>query len=112
MGKQDVLNKFELQAVDISWKGIYPQIQKGDSRTPIPLRVMASSAMELHLGVFRFLPTTHTETNANKIRPRSSCREAFHTCLSSFSDHTQLRNHGYFDHEKNLNTPNWSPMPR
>ena len=34
--------------------------------------VMVSSAMELQLWVFRFLPTTHMETNANKMRPQSS----------------------------------------
>ena len=33
---------------------------------------MTSSAMELQLGVFGILLTTHAETNANKIRPRSS----------------------------------------
>ena len=33
---------------------------------------MESSAMELQLGVFRFLPTTRAETNANKMRARSS----------------------------------------
>ena len=33
--------------------------------------VMASSAMGLKLGVFGFLPTTHAETNANKMHPQS-----------------------------------------
>ena len=49
---------------------IWPQIQKGDPRTPIPPCVMASSAMELQLGVFRFLPTTPMEINAKKMRTR------------------------------------------
>ena len=34
---------------------------------------MASSAMEFQLGVFRFLPSTPTETNTHKMRPPSSC---------------------------------------
>ena len=46
---------------------------RGDSRPPIPPCVMASSAMGLKLGVFRFLPTTHTKTNAIQMRPRSLC---------------------------------------
>ena len=33
---------------------------------------MASSAMELQLGVFKFLPAVHPETNANKMCPWSS----------------------------------------
>ena len=32
---------------------------------------MTASAMALQLGVFRFLPTTHMETNAKQICPRS-----------------------------------------
>ena len=34
---------------------------------------MVSSAMELQLGVFGFLPTTHMETNANTTSPWSLC---------------------------------------
>ena len=34
-------------------------------------RVMASSAMGLKFGVFRFLPATHAETNAKQTRPLS-----------------------------------------
>ena len=41
-------------------------------RIPIQSHVMASSAIALQLGIFGFLPTTHTETNANKMRPWSS----------------------------------------
>ena len=43
--------------------------------------------------------------------------EPFHAYLFSRSDrskhsrwHRQLTNHRYFDHRKNLNTPNWIPM--
>ena len=41
----------------------------------------------------------------------------FHVSLPSRSDrsrcrwHSHLTNHGYFDHRKSLNSPNWSPMP-
>ena len=42
-----------------------------DSRTPIPPRVMASSAMGLNLGVFGFLPTTHAKANAKQMRSQS-----------------------------------------
>ena len=37
-----------------------------DSRPRTPSRVMASSAMGLKLGNFRFLPTTHLKTAQNK----------------------------------------------
>ena len=41
------------------------------------------------IGVFKFLPTTHTETNTNKMCPRSSCTMGYFTCgLSSCSDHS------------------------
>ena len=45
---------------------------------------MASSAMALQLKVFGFLPTTHTEANANKMLP-DLCMP-FQACLSSRSD--------------------------
>ena len=49
-----------------------PQIHiQGDSRPRITPRVMASSAMGLQFGVFRFLPATHDKTNAKQTRPLS-----------------------------------------
>ena len=58
---------------------ITPQVhKKGDPRTPIPPRVMALSAMELQLGVFRFLPTTHAKTK----QMQTKCTRAFHSCVS------------------------------
>ena len=95
-----------------------PQIYKGDPRLRIPPRVMASSATGLKLGVFGFLPTTQAKTNAKTMRPRS-LRTMQHFTRVSFSSsncsrcrwHTQLTNHGYFDHRKNPKTPNLSPMP-
>ena len=73
-----------------------------------------SSAMELKFGVFRFLPTTHAETNASKMRPRSSRTMQHFTCVylhTQTAVHTYLMNHGYFDCGKNPNTPNLSPLP-
>ena len=46
---------------------IASQIYTRDPR-PIPPCVMASSAMELNLGVFGFLPPTHAKVNANDKR--------------------------------------------
>ena len=45
------------------------QIYTRDPRPPIPLRVMALSAM----GLFGFLLTKCAKTNAKQMRPRSSC---------------------------------------
>ena len=90
------------------------QIYKGDPRPRIPARVITSSAMGLKLGVFRFLPTTHTETHANKMCPRSSRAVRHFTCVyfhTQTAVHTHLTNHGYFDRRKTPNTPNLSPMP-
>ena len=47
-----------------------PQIWTGDHGPPIQLCVLASSAMELQLRVFRFLPTTPAKTNASNMRPQ------------------------------------------
>ena len=41
-------------------------LQSQNPRTPIP---PATPPPQLQLGVFRFLPTTHAETNANIMRP-------------------------------------------
>ena len=74
-----------------------------DPRPPIPPRVMASSAMELQLGVFGFLPTTHKETNANKMRPWSSQAVRHFTRVYLHAQtlvHTHLTNHGYFDNNR------------
>ena len=87
-------------------------IYKGDTRARIPPCVMASSAMGLKLGVFWFLPTTHT-AHANKMHLRSSRAMRrfmcgyFHTPTAI---HTHLMNHGYFDHRKNPETPNLRPL--
>ena len=68
-------------------KWVFNMIYKGDPRTPKSPYVMASSAMELILGVFGFLLTSNAETNANKIGPWSfSCCAAYQACLSSTSD--------------------------
>ena len=74
---------------------------------------MASSAMmELQLGVFGFLPTTHTETNANKMCPQSSRALQHFTRVylhPQRAAHTHLANQGYFDRWKNPNTPIGDP---
>ena len=66
-----------------------PQILKEDPRTSIPLRVMASSAMELQLGVLEFLLTRYSETSSNNLKQNASTifvrRAAFHACLPSRS---------------------------
>ena len=76
-------------------------------RPPIPPRVMVSSAMGLKLGVFRFLPTTHTKTNAKQMCPLTLCAvQHFTPCLSSCLDcnrcrwQTHLTNREYFDYGK------------
>ena len=60
------------------------------------------------------LLTTHAETNANKLSPRSLCTVWHFTCVYLQAPQTandmHLMNQGYFDRGKNLN-PNWSPMP-
>ena len=50
-----------------------PQIHTKDTRLSMPPRVMASSAMDLILGVLRFLPTTPAKASAKQMRSRSSC---------------------------------------
>ena len=75
---------------------------------------MASLVMELQLGVRIF--ADHTRGNKRKQNASTifARRAAFHVCISSHSDrstYTQLTNHDYFDREKNLNTPNGSPVP-
>ena len=89
---------------------------KGECKSRIPSLVMALSAMGLKLGVFGFLTTTHTETNAKQMHPRFSApRAVFFACLSSCSDcsscrlHTHL-NHGWFDYGKITWWPTiWAP---
>ena len=49
-------------------------------------RVMASLAMGLKLGVFRFLPNTHAETHKQNASTIFARRTAFHACLFSHSD--------------------------
>ena len=90
----------------------FSSTDKGDPRTFIPPCVMAWSAMELQLGVFGFLPTTHTETNTNKMCPRSSraVRRFTHVYVhAQITVHAHLANHSYFDRGKNLNTPIGAP---
>ena len=81
------------------------QIYNWDPRPNILLHLMVSSAM----GIFGFLSTTYTKTNAKQVRPRSS-RTMWHFTryLHTHSDcsrckwhwHKQLRNNDYFDYEK------------
>ena len=59
--------------------------------------------MDLKLGVFGFLPTTHVETDTNKMRPRSSLtvRPFTHVYLQAKTAvYTHLTNYGYFNHGK------------
>ena len=69
-------------------------------------------AMGLKLGVFGFLPTTHTKTNAKQMRPWSwgtvkhFTRAYLHVQTAV---HMHLMNHSNFECRKNLNTPNFSP---
>ena len=76
---------------------------------------MALSAIELQLGVFQFLLTTHMETNANKMHPRSLCsvrhltRIYLHVQTTADAGDMHLTND--FDYGKTLNTINWRPMP-
>ena len=61
-----------------------PQIYKGDSRPCILPLVMASSAMGLKLGVFRFLPTTLAKKqtqNKSRHNLRTPCRVSTHVYL-------------------------------
>ena len=61
------------------------KIYTTDTRLSIPPHVMASLAMRLNLGVFRFLPTTHAKANTKQMRSHSSCptqllmRDCLHT---------------------------------
>ena len=69
--------------------------------------------MELKLGVFRFLPTTHAETNANKMRPRTlrAMRRFMHVYLhrSDRSTYAPDESRLFCSREK-PDTPNLSPM--
>ena len=59
--------------------------------------------MELQFGVFRFLPTTHVETNANKMCPRSlwAMWHFTHVYLHAHTTvHMHLTNQDYFDQWK------------
>ena len=55
------------------------------SHTPLSLREIVSSAMELKFGVFGYLLTTHVETNANKMRPQYSHTPCGFSCLFIFT---------------------------
>ena len=58
-----------LQAVMyLSYSGIFPQIYKGDPRTVIPPMQWHHKPWTSSWGI-RVLPTTHMETNANKMCP-------------------------------------------
>ena len=48
------------------------QVYTRDTRLPVPLCVMASSAMGLNMRVFGVLPTTHTKSNAKQVWSQSS----------------------------------------
>ena len=64
------------------------------------------------MGVFRCLLTMHSETNANKMHPRSSRRVLHFMCVylqAQTTVHTHLMNQGYFYLGKNLRTPNLVP---
>ena len=71
----------------------------------IPLHVMVLSVMELQLGVFEFLPTTHAETNSNKcvydLHTLCSISHVYLLGQTAVHVHTHLMNHSYFDHGKN-----------
>ena len=56
------------------------------SQTSIPPHVLASSAMELNLGVFKFLPTMHAKPSAKAMHPWSLRGAHFTRILSSHSD--------------------------
>ena len=54
-------------------------------------------------GIRLFLPTTHAETNANKMHPQSLWVVIRFTCVylhAQTAVHTHLTNHGYFDSGK------------
>ena len=72
------------------WYILGPQILKGDPTIFIPLRVMASSAMKLQLGIFGLLITTHVKTSLCKQNTSTIFMHhvAFHVSLSSRSDHS------------------------
>ena len=62
--------------------GIHTQIYKGDSRPDMLPRIMALLAMGLKLGIFGFLPTTNTPTNA-------SMTFSYHAVFQRVYFHTQ-----------------------
>ena len=87
-----------------------------NSYTTPALRAMASSAMELHLGVFCFifvfLPTTHAETNAYKMRPQSlffALRAAFHASNLHAQTAVHLHKSLLFCLREKTNTPIGAP---
>ena len=70
--------------------------------------------MELQLEGIRVLPTTHAETNANKMRPRFSRAVRLFTRVylhahTAVGLHTHLTNHSYFDRGKTRIPPIWAP---
>ena len=78
----------------------------------LPPCVMASSAMALNFGVFRFLPTTHAEIHAKQMRSRSLCavrRFALVSHRAQIAVQTHRTNHGYFDYGKTRRSPNSVP---
>ena len=111
-----IFNSFSVPKTLLQWNHRYTreilEPVPFSSRPPIPL-YMASSAMGLKLGLFRFLPTIYTKTDASTIFVHCV---PFCMCLSSSSNcircrwHTHLRNHGYFNYRnKAVLEPQVSP---
>ena len=71
------LNAFFFPQNIMLWSQIYTR----DTRLPIPLRVMASSAMGLNLGSSCFLPTTQAKAYAKQMRSRFSRAAQHFTCV-------------------------------
>ena len=78
-----------------------PQKKRGDTRLPIPPRVM-SSAMGPNLGVFGFLPTIQAKAKAKQMHSRSLRAARFlvglfsRSARSTCNQLTHLMNHDYF----------------
>ena len=76
------------------------QIWKGDLRTPIPVHLMVSSAMELQLGLFRFLqPHTGKQTQTKCLHNLHAPCSISHMFIFMLrlQVHTHLTNYSYFD---------------
>ena len=67
------------------------------------------------IGVFRFLPTTHTHRNKSKQNMSTifMCPAAFHVFILMFRLQCIWMNESrlFSSQEKKLDYPNWSPMP-